>query len=171
MAIPHSVFINSNIKQVKNRMTRVNNYAYYVPFLHSLQALLEMPEVAYWVTHDHRSNDNISRDWSDGDVLKNEDLSNTLLIILNLDDIETVNPIGMSKRMHKLSIVSYELASIPAQFRPAVHTKQLIAICKSKFSKKNGMKNLLFDFIESMNKLKDGCMFQISGKMLSFKAF
>lgn len=98
MAIPQSVFINTEMKHVNSRMTLMNNYGYYIPFLSSLQGLLEMPEVSYWVMHDHKSSDDTFRDWCDGEFLRSKNLTNTLLIILNLDDIETVNPIGMSKK-------------------------------------------------------------------------
>lgn len=170
MVIPQSVFINTEMKRVNSRMIRMNNYGYYIPFLSSLQGLLEMPEVSYWVMHDHKSKDDTFRDWCDGEFLRSKNLTNTLLIILNLDDIETVNPIGMSKKIHKLTVLSYELANIPAQFRSALHTKQLIAICKSKFIRKSGFKNLLLDFVQSMNALTKGCQFNINGENVSFKA-
>lgn len=170
MVIPQSVFINTDVKRINNRITRINNYGYYVPFLSSLKALLAMPEVSYWVLHNHKSNDDTFRDWCDGELLRNENLANTLLIILNVDDIETVNPIGMSKKIHKLIVVSYELANIPPQFRSSLHTKQLIAVCKSKFVRKSGTKNLLLDFVQSMNALKAGCIFKINGEKVLFKA-
>ena len=129
-----------------------------------------MPEVLYWVTRSHKSKDHTMRDWCDGIYCVENRLDNHLLILLNIDDIETCNPIGMCKKTHKLTIVSFELTNIPPQFRSSLHVKQLIAICKSSILKNNGLKNLLLDFIEGMNILRNGHTFRIDGKDLFFKA-
>lgn len=94
--------MNSEIRRVENKLCRVNNYAYCVPFLESLKAQLEIPEILYWVKNKHYSKDNLYRDWCDGLYVKtllesSPNNINSLLIILHIDNMETVNPIGMSK--------------------------------------------------------------------------
>lgn len=130
LIIPRPQFISTEIKKHNNRIRHLNNYSYYVPFLDSLTALLNMPEVLYWVTRSHKSKDTTMRDWCDGMYCVQNKLNDHLQILLNIDDIETVNPIGMNKKIHKLTVVSYELANIPPQFRSSLHVKQLVAVCK-----------------------------------------
>ena len=161
--------MNAEIKRKNNRIQQVNNYSYYVPFLDCLTALLSMPEVLYWVNRSHKSRDTTMRDWCDGEYCVQNVLDNHLLILLNIDDIKTVNPIGMCKKVHKLTIVSFELANIPPQFRSSLHVKQLIAVSKRSFLKNNGLKNLLLDFIEGMNILRNGHVFIIDDKEYFFK--
>lgn len=173
---PEPVFMNSDITRINNKLCRVNNYAYCVPFLESLKAQLEIPEILYWVKNKHDSKDILSRDWCDGAYIKtllksSPNNMNTILIILHIDDMETVNPIGMSKKKHKLTVVSYELANVPPQFRSAVYKKQLLAISKSKFVKNNGLNSLLLDFVLTMNDLSKGLTLKVNNENILCNAF
>ena len=67
-------------------------------FLDCLTALLSMPEVLVWVNRSYKSQDTTMRDWCDGEFCVQNALDNHLLILLNIGDIETVNPIGMCKK-------------------------------------------------------------------------
>lgn len=72
-----------------------------------------MPEVWYWVNQSHCSSDGIMRDICDGfhmqEILKNGIF---LEIILYLDDIEIVNPIGSHVKKHKVTMIYFSIANI-----------------------------------------------------------
>lgn len=49
---------------------------------------------------------------------------------MNVDDPEIVNPVGTSRKTHKLCAVFCFLANIPAQYRSSLHVIQLALLCK-----------------------------------------
>ena len=55
-----------------------------------------------------------------------------LLIILYIDGIEVVNPIGVHIKKHKLNMPYFTLANIPPEHRSKLTTIQLLAIAKTK---------------------------------------
>lgn len=153
------VYFGKKLKKVKGKLCQKNSYGYTVPFLENLRSLVKTPDVNFWVMNSHSSADSVMKDWCDGSFFKNHELSRSaicLQIVLHVDDIETVNPIGVHRKIHKLTIFSYELANVPPQFRSRLHTKQLLAIAKSKDVREFGMKPILVELIEGINELKKG---------------
>lgn len=52
-------------------------------------------------------------------------------IILYVDDFEIANPLGTSKKIHKVCGVYWTLANIPAKYRSVFHSTQLALLCNS----------------------------------------
>lgn len=52
----------------------------------------------------------------------------TLSIILYVDDLEIANPLGTSKKIHKISAAYWALANLPIKYRSSLHALQLCAI-------------------------------------------
>ena len=67
--------------------------------------------------------------------------------------VEFANPIGQSKKQHKVYIGQYEILNIPPEFRSPLRTKQLLFEAHSKYVKTYGLQYVLADFIKTM---KDG---------------
>lgn len=166
---PSSVYMGRKMKRANGRIIPQNVYGYVVPFLESLKALIQTPDVKFCILNSHQSTTKVMKDWCDGEFYKEQVNNNTLCIqiILHVDDIETVNPIGVYRKTHKLTVVSYDLGNIPPQYRSKLHVKQLLAIARSSDVKKFGMTSILTDFIESMNSLKQGVDLLDTGRLFT----
>ena len=111
---------------------------------------MTMPEVLFGVKNSHKTLDGISRDICDGSLMQNVNIGNGALhfeVVLYLDEIEIVNPIGTHVKNHKLCMFYFTLANIPPSFRSRYEAIQLLAIAKTVDVKKFGLKKLLSDFI------------------------
>lgn len=53
-----------------------------------------------------------------------------LSLLLYIDDIEVANPLGTSRKIHKLCSVYWVLADLPSKYRSALHVIQLAVLCK-----------------------------------------
>lgn len=61
-------------------------------------------------------------------MLSSSELS--LPLILYINDLEIANPLGTSRKIHKLCSVYWIFADLPATYRSALHVIQLAALCK-----------------------------------------
>ncbi len=80
-----------------------------------------MPEVWHWLVRSHNSRDGIMRDICDGSYMREvraelgvNDIY--LELILYMDDIEVVNPIGSHVKKHKVTMIYFTIANIPPEF-------------------------------------------------------
>ena len=145
-------------------------YGYIVLFMKNIEQLMTMPEVLFWVKNSHKTLDGISRDIYDGSLMQNVNIGNGALhfeVVLYLDEIEIVNPIGTHLKKHKLSMFYFTLANIPPSFRSRYEAIQLLAITKTVDVKKFGLKKLLSDFITGINTLKTGIQMSVRGQNLT----
>lgn len=154
---PLKVVLRSVFKRKKGKIVEVSKSGHIVPFEKSLSMLISMPEVWESVVQPKMSEDDIMRDIVDGDMVRNQPLfrenpANTLLISINCDDLEFVNPIGSHTKIHKVTVFYYSLLNIPCQYRSSLHSIQLLAIGKTKDVKgREGI--LLNDFIKTIQTL------------------
>ena len=64
----------------------------------------------------------------------------------------------------------FQLLNIPVQFRSKLSSISLLAVCRSKHIQKFGAKNILQDFIETVNVLgTSGLNLQINGSKFNVK--
>ena len=106
------------------------------------------------------------RDICDGTISQNIYTGNNvrhLEILLYLDEIEIVNPIGSHVKKHKMTMFYFTLANIPPAFRSLYEAIQLLAAAKTVDVKKFGPKRLLADFINGINALKTGLQMNVNG--------
>ena len=68
---------------------------------------------------------------------------NALQILLNTDSLEIVNPIGSHTKKHKIDVFYWTLANIQPQMQSKWSNIHLLGICKTKYLKKHGTKNIL----------------------------
>ena len=137
----------------------VKSYGYYIPFISNLKQLLGMPEVATSISSRVVLQDGISRDYMDGDYVKNHEIyrtgtiHDTFRIVAYTDDIEVVNPIGVHVKKNKLSLFFWTLVSVPPNLRSRTCAIQLLAVAKVSDIRKFGVSKLLLDFISGLKQL------------------
>ena len=59
-------------------------------------------------------------------------------LILYIDDFEVCNPLGTSRKKHKVTAVYWVLGNIPAQFRSTLASIYLTILCKAEDTKQFG---------------------------------
>ena len=115
-----------------------------------LQNLLSMPEIEFHVANSHFSKTDTFYDICDGVSFRSSNIfkqnPNALQIILYMDDIEVVNPIGVHTKKAQVMHVLFTLANIPPQFRSKLSSIYLLAIARSNDLKEYGVDTILKDF-------------------------
>jgi len=136
---------------------RVSAVGYIVPFLTAVKQLVEMPEVQKLLIENEHFVDGSMKDINDGLYCKGHPLFSRpcLRIMGYYDDIEVVNPIGVSTKKHKLSVFLWMLLNIPPKLRSQLSNIQLLAVAKVKDCKEFGLSQLLHDFVSSLQTLAD----------------
>ncbi|CAC5412729.1 unnamed protein product [Mytilus coruscus] len=129
---PEEVVLGVHHMTTNNIITEEQRVGYYVPFIKSLNMLLDLPEIWNFVKNPHNSKNQFLYDICDGDLIKNNPLfqqnKKAIQVVLNTDDLEIVNPLG----------------------------SHLVAIAKtSDVREQGGVEKILDDFITSMNYLSN----------------
>ena len=154
MIHPVSVILGYRVVCVRGKKQRKKQIGYCVPLKDQLQKLFNLPEVWHFFRNPCMSSDGIQRDINDCKYVKNyrlqQDPANFLKIALYYDDVEIQNPLRSSQK-YKLSMFYFQLLNIPIQFRSKLSSISLLAVGRSKHIQKFGVKNILQDFIETVN--------------------
>lgn len=99
---PQEVVLGSKLVTKQGQIKQVQNKGYYIPFKESIEALLQQPDVWKVVREGHCSDSEYMFDICDGAYIKNSQLHSqnpsALQIVLNTDDLEVVNPLGVSTK-------------------------------------------------------------------------
>ena len=173
MIHPVPVILGYRVVCLRGKKQRKKQIGYCVPLKDQLQRLLNLPEVWHFFRNPSMSNDVIHQDINDCKYVKShrfqEDPTNFLKIALYYDDIEIQNPLRSSQK-YKLSKFYFQLLNIPVQFRSKLSSISVLAVCRSKNLQKFGVKNILQDFIETINVLgTSGLSLQINGSKFNVK--
>lgn len=89
----------------------------------------------------------------------------TLPLILYVDDLEIANPLGTSRKIHKLSSVYWILADLPSKYRSGLHVIQLAALCKVSDIQMFGYERALGPLLRDLHTLEqDGVFIESIGK-------
>jgi hypothetical protein len=70
--------------------------------------------------------------------------------------VEIVNPIGMSRKVHKQFVALFEILNVPPELRSPLQTKFVLFVANSKYVRKYGTSLLLSDFIQTVNQSLEG---------------
>ncbi|KAG9278069.1 hypothetical protein AMEX_G5864 [Astyanax mexicanus] len=116
------------------------------------------PPKGHYVSHQDGSY------FKDNELLSfSEDL--TLPLILYTDDLEIANPLGTSRKIHKLSAVYWVLADLPVKYRSSLHVIQLATLCKVSDIQKFGYERVLAPLLKDLCTLEeDGVFIESIGK-------
>ena len=89
--------VNSSTRKVD----KIDSYGYFVPFIKSLEQLVQMPEVKLYMSSENVNEHEFRTDFIDGKYLMEHDVfrnRSAIKIIAFFDDIEVVNPIGVKNK-------------------------------------------------------------------------
>ncbi|XP_072513078.1 uncharacterized protein [Salminus brasiliensis] len=109
--------------------------AVYVPILPMIQELFKHTDAFDKIQEARCSQPSHYMSHRDGSYIHaNELLSASpelkLPLILYVDELEVSNPLGTSRKIHKLLSVYWVLADLPSKYRSALHVIQLALLCK-----------------------------------------
>lgn len=78
---------------------------------------------------------------NDNDLLKGEEFK--IAVGLYTDDFEVSNPLGTSRKKHKMSAVYWVIANVISKYRSTLHSIQLAVLCKASNVKEFGHTKIL----------------------------
>nr|XP_020445017.1 uncharacterized protein LOC109953925 [Monopterus albus] len=149
----------------------------YVPILKSLQQVFNKKDVVDKVVETHRAHQcqwitgeqHTYKSFQDGSYFKeNSFLSGgelTILLTLYIDDFEVCNPLGTSRRKHKLCGIYWTLSNLPPGSHSALSSIYLAVLCKSDDLKRYGYDDVLHPLIQDLKVLEqDGLFVPLLGK-------
>ena len=163
---PENVFLGTNEH-------RRDSYAQYIPLHDTLRAILK--DTVVWeecVRSQNRPvSDVVLSDISDGSVFKSSDMflqagDIILKLILYQDAFEVVNPLGSSRRKHKLVGVYFTLADFEPFHRSSIDHLQLVLLCKEKDFKSFGQDIVFERLLSDLRQLEEHGLVTTSGHVV-----
>lgn len=92
---------------------------------------------------------------------------NRVSLILYVDDFEVCNPLGTSRKKHKVTAVYWVLGNIPVQLRSTLTSIYLAILCKAEDTKQFGFQRVLEPLLTDIQSLeKDGLFVPALGKAI-----
>lgn len=130
---------------------------HYVPILKTIRSLLLDEQFFHYFLANKQSMPDTYFDYNDGSVYKSNSLfqnSRAIELIFFQDAFELCNPIGSSKKKHKLIGVYMIIGNIDQKFRSAISNVQLVALCKEADAKEFGFEKILRPIVEDVKELE-----------------
>lgn len=128
--------------------------AVYVPLNEMLQKMLNRADILdkalplqKHVPHEYST----YRDGSnckENNLLKGEEFK--IAVGLYTDDFEVSNPLGTSKKKHKLNAVYWVIANLPSKYRSTLHSIQLALLCKASDVKEYGYAKIFHPLVKDL---------------------
>lgn len=133
----------------------------YVPVLKTLQRLLNRGDVIDKVLEEAKTETqpghyNSSSDalyFKENPLLSGEDLSISLALYIN--EFEICNPLGTSRKKHKLCAVYWVLANLPVKYRSSLSNIYLAILCRSIDVKTFGYERILQPLLTDLQLLEN----------------
>lgn len=142
----------------------------YIPILQSLQQMLDVNEILDKTLTKPESEEDEAvevmpqyKSFRDGNFFK----ENTLLsgedfricVGLYVDDFEVCNPLGTSKKKHKVCAVYWILSDLPLKYRSSLTSINLTLLCKSVDVKKYGFSRVFEPLLKDLVTLEENGVF------------
>lgn len=150
----------------------------YVPILPLLSQLVDSQHIQDVILQkrSHSDTSPIYRSLHDGLHLSNNcffsDEEVKLPLILYIDDFEVCNPLGTSRKKHKVTAVYWVFADIPATLRSTLTSIYLAILCKADDVKHYGYPTVLEPLLRDLKCLEDDGVFVPSlGKVVKGTVF
>lgn len=132
----------------------------YVPMLEMIQKMYKHTDILDRIKETKSSEK--GHYMSHQDIQENNLLSSSKLslpLILYIDDLEIANPLGTSRKIHKLCSVYWVVADLPVKYRSALHVIQLAALCKVPDLKGSGYQGVLGPLLRDLRILEEDGVF------------
>jgi hypothetical protein len=149
---------------------------YILPMKDTLEQTLRVPIFQENIFRPHISPEDLAINFRDGNQIHHHPILganiSALQIILYVDDLEICNPVGSSKKIHKLSMFYYTLGNIEPHMKSSLSSISLLAVAKCELIQKNetNLNALLKDFLDTICKLRsDGITLYIGGASVKMK--
>lgn len=129
----------------------------YVPILNMLQVLLNRTDVFEKVLAPFENANGINSYKDSTNYRENDFLvAGTFRILLTMytDEFEIANPLGTSKKKHKMFGVYWVLANLPSKHRSSLQAIQLALLCKASEVKQYGYEKVLHPLVQDLKTLE-----------------
>ncbi|KAK0148422.1 hypothetical protein N1851_011247 [Merluccius polli] len=131
----------------------------YVPILSTLQQLLKKTDVLEKVKETPSKLPGQYLSHCDGSYCHENallsDEGQKCSLILYVDDFEIANPLGTSRKIHKVCTVYWTLANLPAKYRSALHSTQLALLCNSNDVREFGFSKVFAPLLKDLRTLEE----------------
>lgn len=128
----------------------------YVPILELLSKLLERSEILQTLQRANEQEGHYSL-FQDGEHFKENRLlsqESGIALGLYIDDFEICNPLGTSKKKHKVCGIYWVILNLPIRLRSALSSIYLAALCKTVHIKQYGYSKVLEPLIRDIEHLE-----------------
>lgn len=150
----------------------------YIPLPKSLLQTLAQKEIQNFFFNNEAPNDSDFqyRTFSDGNYYKTNELFSaehpSIPIILYVNDFEICNPLGTSRKKHKVTAVYWMLAGVPGFLRSSLSSVFLAMFCKADDVKRFGYRTVLAPLLEDLVSLeKEGLYVPALGRKVKGTVF
>ena len=131
----------------------------YVPVLKTLQRLLNRGDVIDKVLEDTISLPGHYKTTFDGSYFKENPLlsgeDQTISLGLYIDDFEVCNPLGTSRKKHKLCAIYWVIVNLPVKYRSSLSSIYLALLCKSVDTKTFGFDRVVEPLLRDLQLLEN----------------
>lgn len=166
-------FIENNYPVVKpvQYLLQPGHTAVHVPILKMIQKIFSHTDILDKIKETKVAQNGVYVSHQDGLYFKeNTFLSSDefkITLILYIDDLEIANPLGTSRKIHKICSVYWMLADLPSKYRSALHVIQLAALCKVADIQTFGYEKALGPLLRDLRTLEqDGVFIESIGKVV-----
>jgi len=155
--------------------THKNTFVY-VSITQVLESLLRRTDVLEKVVFSQEHLPGQYRSIQDGQYFKDNKLlgeqETSISIGLYIDDFEICNPLGTSKKIHKLTAVYWVVLNLPAKFRSSLPLIHLALLGKSTDVKLFGYDKFLYPLIKDIQSLEQtGVFIEVLGRFVKGTIF
>lgn len=131
----------------------------YVPILPVLSQLLDNKDIQDNVFHSRTHSEAHYKSFHDGSHFRDNQFLSTddtkLSLILYVDDFEVCNPLGTSRKKHKITAVYWVLGDVPATLRSTLSSIFLAILCRADDIKRYGYPKVLEPLLRDLKVLED----------------
>lgn len=128
----------------------------YVPILHSIQEQLKQADILEKVMHITQSTDGMYRSFLDGYAYRKHSHRDSMHLHISLytDEWETVNPLGTSRKLHKVSAFYWTFTNLEQKYSSVLHVTQLACMARHIDVKEFGLEKYLHPLLGDLSFLE-----------------
>ena len=136
----------SVIEPIEYVLSRETSFQY-VPILKSLLQVFSRKDIQNLILSEAEAQRTVYKSFHDGTFYKTNELFSgsdlTIALSLYVDDFEICNPLGTSRKKHKITAVYWVLADVPSLLRSELNSILLAILCKAEDVKTFGYSAVL----------------------------